>query len=384
MPRSACTNPARRVSVLSRVVDTSNFGQRLLEKRMNGMRKIFVLVIAALMLAAFALPGFAADQSQNKTFKIAASVQTQGLGLGSSVVKIVLTNTSPKQSGSTYSSADAVVNFLSWNASDCTVAQSGSAKPLVCLFNDPLKPGHFIVNNLDPVKPGGTVTFTITLDTSSCGDATWDATPWSSSQINNGNFFSRLPFPNDPSTPISPVACADLACNFDPDTGAPDPESFTVGDILGFRWSYNKDGGAGSCGATNVYVPISLTRRTQSTSGGTVQTPRSRWRSLLRDYVCVAADDAQGWLAEPGWFSRRRGRLRCEPGCLRRRPGLHWASRRFCGHRNDLAAAVRKREEQHQRTSTTLKVDTTTPAGAIATPALRSTLWSDRRARSNA
>jgi hypothetical protein len=264
---------------------------------MNGMRKVLCFLMA-MILAAFALPSIAA-QSQNKTYTLTMTVLTQGVGDAPSKVKAVLTNTSPKQSSSTFSSADVFVD-LGWTiVTDdptnfpITVVQSGtSATPSL----DTTTQGHIKLSGLHPVKPQETVTITFYVTVSSCGDATWDAAVWSGSQVGTGNFFIR-PVP-DTSVPLSPVACTDLAC-------ASEPESFTVGNLDGFRWSSNKDGSTtgAACGPVKSYVSnlnsnnVIHFRWDNAAQGDTFGSAVFYYRI---DYVSPPSPARVGWLNQDG------------------------------------------------------------------------------------
>jgi hypothetical protein len=211
---------------------------------MNTIRNL-ICILTAVVLAAFSLPGMAANQSQNKTYTLTMSVLSQGLGLADSQVQAVFQNTSPKQSSSTFSSVDLFID-LSWTI-DSTMAVSVTENDVPTGNVDLGTAGHIKIQNLNPVKPGELLVITFYVTASSCGDGTWNASVWSGSQLGSGNFFTLVP---SNSVLLSPVACADLAC----DATQP-PEFFTAGNVTGYRWSYNKDGSAGtSCSAVNSYI----------------------------------------------------------------------------------------------------------------------------------
>jgi hypothetical protein len=277
---------------------------------MSYLRKT-LFVILGLMVAAFALPGMAANQSNNKTFGIQMAVSVAGDGNGASTLTANLLNTSPKQSSSNFSSFDLFVNF-GWNISNCSVAGATGTTTIDCGVTTP---GHIVVQGVGPIKPGSPATVTFDVDATSCGDATWSANVWSGSQIGSGNFFTYDPAN---SSPISGVACAAVAaCGFDL-SGNPVPQPFDAGDagtVTGFRWPYNQDGGTGAaCTQAPLYVsdvdktgnPIHVrwdsAAPTQQFAAAVFaykvhydavpQTPKGGWVTQGNDYAVSATTDA--------------------------------------------------------------------------------------------
>ena len=207
---------------------------------MNNIRKVF-LFLMAMMLAAFALPGLGADQSQNKTYTFTMSVLSQGMGGGPSQLQAVLNNTSPKMSASTLSAVDLFVN-LNWTVSgSVTVTVNGTPSGSV----DQTTPGHIRISNLTAVKPADTLVVTFSVTASSCGDAVWGAAVWSGSQVGTGNFFTSQ---SPAGAGLTTVACDALACG-EQNVLPADPSKVSV-----LRGVYNTDGTFNGCGPVSYFA----------------------------------------------------------------------------------------------------------------------------------
>jgi hypothetical protein len=249
---------------------------------MNRIRKWTCLLLTSAALAAFILPshGYAA-QSQNKTYILTMCVgnwkadgscdpSAPSNGTDPTVVRARLTNTSPKQSSSTFGSVDLFAN-LHWtiNSVDSVYLTSlGDTIQFLSFTN--WSDGHIRIENLSPVKPGDSLNVTFSVTNFSCGDGSWSQSLiWSGSNFGGNTFTMEAP---PKSAPVTSVACGSVSCAADVlvqpySTYCAETSQEGVECVSGMRGPDNKNGSA--CSSLPTYI---------STFSPTTSQPKVHWR----------------------------------------------------------------------------------------------------------
>jgi hypothetical protein len=229
----------------------------------------------ALLATAFAGPGFAAPQ---KVYSVSMCVgafaniadpsatdptkcnlaQVQPLATQTipTPVQARIFNQSPPTSNSTINAVDLVVN-VNWrgvNNPNLKVLDNGGKWSI-----DVGTASHLKISNLSPVKTQQYVTVQFNVDGQSCGEGTWDATPYTGSSVGSGATFAKAPG-YVPSKTI--VACAQLACG-DSVSGIQPQGTVTPTDghfISTLKRGIDEDGSSSTaCSALFAYVTPSIT-----------------------------------------------------------------------------------------------------------------------------
>jgi hypothetical protein len=221
---------------------------------MNGIRKVLLMLVAALALAAFALPGMAAGPGPQKTYSIV--IDTSGATYSTPVptpdnpspepvlntpvpVTVTVRNESPP------STANSNIGSFTFSLAGFTIVTNDPNHPIVlqsCPFGSPCvvdttstlsATGSTItVTNINPpIQAQGTyqVSFSIT----SCGDGSLANIAVYNGSMLNGTTFKF--FSGDSVTKGS-VSCGELTC------GSPFTVPGTSPTVTGQRGFYDKDG----------------------------------------------------------------------------------------------------------------------------------------------
>jgi hypothetical protein len=194
---------------------------------MNGMRKVFCFLMA-MMLAAFALPGFAASTTK---FFTASGPAVVPIGITSGI-QFTFLNATPPPGVSTINS---VLITPPTNVSiNCNSITPGTG----VLYSDGVS---CVVTNFPGIKTGKTGTFTFTTNNSatSCAAGQWNSAANAGNSFPQGDVFA--PSYLGANQPSSGVGCdGSLGCQ---NPGAPTNPAAQFGDgtVVGYR-GLNKDG----------------------------------------------------------------------------------------------------------------------------------------------
>ena len=180
---------------------------------MNTLRKAAGLLIAATMLAGFALPAVSANDK--KTYSLQMAVPP-----GQAAAPFTVTGTVTNQGNSTISSFNLFVAGVTIVGVD--PPSTGTAT---------LTGSSVSVKNMHPLKSGDSLTVTIRVNT--CGDGQWSAAVWTGSSL-NGQTFALTP----PYNLATPISCGDLASGAEFTV----PDSLNPDCVSGMRGYYDSDG----------------------------------------------------------------------------------------------------------------------------------------------
>ena len=208
---------------------------------MNAIRKLLMLVMAV-ALAAFALPGIAVTPNKHYVLTMVPGVAdpTQN----DTPVTATIFNDNPSGSNSQIGSF--------------TVSIANNVSGIVIIGADPdpvlggavtSTPNSASVTGITPLKPGQS--YTLTLHVQGCGDGnTWSATVWSGSNLSGGVYTD-----SGTGNETTNVSCGVVGCS-DPLGG------LAVSSILGggsIRGPFNQDGVCSSTDTVNYFVTDRLT-----------------------------------------------------------------------------------------------------------------------------
>ena len=223
---------------------------------MNGTRKVLIFV-AALALAAFALPSFGAPQLLKQY-----TIQMSSDPSAPLIVNAALMNVSPNGNSN--------ISSFSLTVSGATISSAG---PLAIgtVTVDPNTHATVYVNNIPQIKPGQT--FNLTIHMAGCGDAlSWTPAVWTGNS-QTGQPFSQV----GPSNTATNVACSVIACEqtfvvpFQLADGT-QPSSNDPRYVTGRRGKYDKDGTVNNAGC--VAVPTFVTNNLIAAAAKTIHV---RW-----------------------------------------------------------------------------------------------------------
>ena len=187
---------------------------------MNSLRKVLGFLLAAVTLAAFALPSVAGDNGK-KVYKLDVELASpQPAATPPFTLTAKFTNASPTGNSS----------FKSFSLSVSGLTIVGVDQPATGTAT--FTASSVSVVNTFPVKPGDS--FTVTLRVSSCGDGAWSAVLWTGTPFSGQNF-ALVP---DGSNLATPVSCGNLPSGAEFAV----PDSINPGCVTGDRGYYDKDG----------------------------------------------------------------------------------------------------------------------------------------------
>ncbi len=216
---------------------------------MNSMRK-FLCVLTAVILAAFALQGFAADPpTKQYSLQVTASpVYTGDPQVLTPPTKVTLkyTNLSPP------STASSNIGSVSGAVYGLTIVDP-TAYPQYSPFADRTgnvvvtSPTSFAVTNINPPVQG-LQAITVTLYVSSCGNGLWISSASNGNNL-NGSMFERKGDQPDQSNLTAAIKCGDLACDttsFTVVPAFPSPDANNPGHVTVTRGQYDENGVTGT------------------------------------------------------------------------------------------------------------------------------------------
>ena len=178
---------------------------------MNGMRKVFGLVMV-LMLAAFSLPGYAAGNDKVYTLTMSSAVSPLTAGTNR---QLTATFTNVSQSGSATFNALQLVAPNGYKITKVLSVSSGTPTPAIGVSTavDSMK-----VEFTSPVNKNATFTITFLATVpAACASARWNPAAtgdiWNGSQIGSGSVFTNVSTAAQSSTTVAGVNSIALALN---------------------------------------------------------------------------------------------------------------------------------------------------------------------------